>query len=274
MALMVFAIALDAEWNDVVSLLRKPRLLAKSLLAMNVVMPVVAVAMVVAFDLDPAVEVALFATALSPVPPIIPGKELKAGGRESYVLGLLVSVALVAIVFVPVVAEAVGHAFGRPTRVTAGQVGTIVATSILLPVVAGLAAGRFAPAFAKRAAKPLTLAASVALGVACIPVLVDVWPAMAALLGRFSLVAMIVFVVVGLVVGHVLGGPVDDNRTVLALSTSARHPAVALAIAHMYPDPKAIAAAVLLLLLVAVVVQVPYVKWRERMHAKDAKDAT
>jgi BASS family bile acid:Na+ symporter len=41
--------------------------------------------------------------ALSPVPPIVPNKELKAGGAPSYVIGVLVATALFSIVFVPLV---------------------------------------------------------------------------------------------------------------------------------------------------------------------------
>ena len=50
---------------------------------------IVAVALAVAFDFTPVVEVALLALAISPVPPLLPGKEFKAGGRASYTIGLL-----------------------------------------------------------------------------------------------------------------------------------------------------------------------------------------
>ena len=267
MALMVFCFALGATLADVTALFRRPILLAKSLLAMNVAMPVLAVAAAVAFDLHPAVEIAMVASALSPVPPIVPGKEIEAGGSKAYVLSLLVTVALVAIVFVPVVATAIGHAFARPVRVSAGDVARIVGTSILAPIVAGLVVRHFWPALAGRLGRPLSIVANVVLVGACIPVLIGVWPAVVALVGNYSFVALAAFAVVGLAVGHILGGPVEDNRTVLALSTSSRHPAVALAIAHAAQDPHAVAAAVLVLLVLGVVVSIPYVRWRRRVHA-------
>ena len=92
------------------------------------------------------------------------------------------------------------------------------------------------------------------------------------MIGRFSLVVMIVFAVIGLAVGHWLGGPDPDDRSVLALATSARHPAVALAITHNATDRPGVMAAVLLVLVVSSVVSGPYVKWRRRVHQAPPPD--
>lgn len=271
MALMLFSVALRSPRREVVHLLHEPGLLARSLLAMNVLMPVVAVAIAVAFDLNPAVEIALVASALAPIPPIVPGKEIRAGGRQSYVLRLLAVSGLVSIVFVPAMAALLGHGFGRPVHVAVGSITKIVAASILLPLLAGYAFRHVAPSLAGRIAKPLSTVAMVLLVAACLPVLVQVWPALKSLVGNFTLLAIVAFVLIGLAVGHVLGGPDPDHRTVLALSTATRHPAVAIAVLQGTPHPNAAIAAVLLVLLTGMVVSIPYVKWRSRTHA--AEDA-
>jgi len=268
MALIVFCVALRSPRREIVHLLREPGLLFRSLLAMNVLMPLVAIAIALAFDLNPAIEVALVATALAPIPPIVPTKEIKAGGQQSYVLRLLAVSALVSIVFVPAMAALLQQLFGRPEHVAVGTVAKIVATSVLLPLALGYATRQLAPALAQRIARPLMLAANVLLVAACLPVLIKVWPALAALVGHFSLVAIVAFVLIGLAFGHALGGPDPDNRTVLALSTSTRHPAVAIAVLHGNPDADAAMAAVLLILLTGMIVSIPYVKWRTRAHAE------
>src|SRR5262245_38334249 len=111
--LIVFSLGLRATHEDALYLFRRPRHAVRSLLSMNVVMPLVAVAIAVAFDLGLAVEATLIALAVSPVPPILPKKELKAGGRASYAVGLLVAEALLAIVFVPLAVESLGWVFAR-----------------------------------------------------------------------------------------------------------------------------------------------------------------
>src|SRR5688500_14428366 len=87
--LIVFGLALNASPQDALYLFRRPGQLVRSLLAMNVMMPLFAAALAAAFDLNPAVKIALIALAVSPVPPVLPKKQLKAGGRASYAVGLL-----------------------------------------------------------------------------------------------------------------------------------------------------------------------------------------
>jgi hypothetical protein len=58
-------------------------------------------------------------------------------------------------------------------------------------------------------------------------------------IGGAAVVAMIGFVAVGLIVGHVMGGPEPENSVVLALSTACRHPMIALTIASAnFPDQR------------------------------------
>ena len=110
----MFAIGLASRVEDTLFLLRPARLLLRSALAINVVMPLVAAAMAWTFDLPKAVEVALVALAVSPVPPLLPKKQIKAHGEPSYAIGLLVGAALVAVLFVPVAVELLGLAFQLP----------------------------------------------------------------------------------------------------------------------------------------------------------------
>ena len=77
----------------------------------------------------------------------------------------------------------------------------------------------------------------------------------------------------GLAAGHLLGGPQSEDRTALALSTSSRHPAVALAMASAnFPDQKLIPAAILLYLIVNAIVSLPYLAWRRhRLTYRDCQ---
>lgn len=268
MGLMVFALGLQASWRDAAYLLRQPGLFARSLLSMNVIMVLLAIAMDALFALNPAVKLALVALALSPVPPVLPGKQTKAGGSVSYTASLLVTMAALSVVIVPLGIALIGRTFGFGIAVPASQIISIVATGIVLPLIIGLLVRQFAPALASRLARPLSLFATILLAAAFIPVLMRIWPAMAAMIGNGSLAALAFFVVVGVLVGHGLGGPEADNRTVLALATATRHPGVAIAIAHAtFPDEKAAMAVVLWHLIVSAILCIPYVNWRKRVRA-------
>lgn len=271
MAIIVFCVALDAAPRDIGALLKRPGLLARSMLAMFVILPAIAAVLAASFGFRRPLEVALIALAVSPVPPVLPSKEFKAGGSGPYVIGLLAISALVAIVAVPAAIEVVGRLFDRPAHMPMAAVAWIVATSVLLPLAAGALLRRLAPGLAGRIMRPLSIGGTVLLIAAFVPVLVKAWPALVAQIGDYTLLAIAVFVVAGLAVGHLLGGPNPDDRTVLALSTATRHPGVAIAIAQTNaPDDHSIVAAVLLAFLIGGLVTVPYVKWRRRRHARSA----
>jgi len=269
--LLVFGLGLHASPQDATFLFRHPGLLARSLLSMNVIMPLFAIVIAKVIDLHSAVEIAMVALALAPVPPILPGKQEKAGGRAAYAIGLLVAAALFAIVLVPAGVELMGKIFAKDLHMTASTVALIVLLTVLAPLTAGLIVNRFAPTLAARIAGPVSLFATILLVVAALPVVVAAWPAVKSMIGNGTLLALAVFAAVGLTVGHWLGGSNPDHRTVLALATSARHPAVALAIAGAnFQQQRAVLAVIFLYLVVGTVVSLPYVMWRKRRHAATA----
>src|SRR5215469_10558405 len=103
--MQVFAIGLGATWQDAVYLFGRPRLLANSVLARNVAVPIIAILLIKTFPFHVAIAITLGVLAVTPVPPLLPRSQMTAGSHSSYVLGLLVSQSLLAIVLVPVTIE-------------------------------------------------------------------------------------------------------------------------------------------------------------------------
>jgi bile acid:Na+ symporter, BASS family len=255
----VLGFGLKATPGDLLYLVRRPGLLARSLVAMFVIMPIFAIVLARMFDFRPAVEVALVALSISPVPPLLPKREGKAGGLSSYALGLMAVLALFAIVIVPLALRIIGQTFDRPFAIAPRTIAGMVLTMVIVPLAAGLLARRFMPALAARLASPVSTTATVLLALGALPLLVVSLPAIWALIGDGTILAMIVFVVAGLLVGHLLGGPEPEHASVLALSTACRHPAIALAIAAAnYPDER-VGGAILLYLLVNIIVCIPHI---------------
>jgi BASS family bile acid:Na+ symporter len=237
---------------------------------MYVIMPLVAVALVTAFDLHPAVKIALVALSVSPVPPILPRKELKAlkaGGSSEYRFGMLVAPTVLAIVVIPLSIKILDQVFVRSIAMPVGPIAVLVFTTALAPLALGIFIREVMPTFAGRIVKPVGLIGLVLLILGILPVLFKAMPAIVSLIGNGTLLAIVVFVLLALVAGHWLGGPEPENRPVLALSTASRHPGVALAIAHTnFPEVKLAAAAILLYMLVSAIVSKPYMTWWRRKH--------
>lgn len=263
--LTVFGTGLAATWNDATYLVRKPGLLARSLFSMFVLMPIICVSVALLFHLPLAIRVALVALAISPVPPLLPQKELTAGGHGAYAISLVAIAAVLSILFVPLITSLLAEWFNHPAEVSTGVVAGIVLTTILVPLALGMAIRAWMLSLAERAAKPLGLIGGTLVLLCCLPLLVRLWPLIASFFGDGTLLMLVLITLVGTGVGHFLGGPDSWDRTVLGLSTSARHPAVAIAVTNSaVEEGRRALAAVALYVLVVTVVTVPYVLWSRK----------
>ena len=201
LVLMVFGLALSSGTARVGALFRQPGLAARSFLAMFVVMPVVAVLIAKNLDLNRELLVALLLVALSPIPPILPGKQLKTGGDPDFVFGLLALSALGAILVVPGGVALIGRVFGQDLDVPYAVTARVVVISLLLPAILGLVLARFAPVLAQKLARPASIIGLVLLVAASLPLLWKIWGTMMGEMHNFTLVAMIAFVAIGLLTG-------------------------------------------------------------------------
>jgi len=265
--LSVLAIGLNVSFADTAYLFRKPGLLGKALLSMYVIMPIVALALALSFDLNPAVKVALVTLSVSPIPPILPNKEFKAGGSANYTIGLMVATGLLAIVITPLILEVFQSVTGRELGMPMSTIAAQVLATILVPLLIGIAIRTFLPSTAAKLVKPLAKIAALLLLLGVLPVLITAGRAILSLIGDGTLLSLGVFALIGLLTGHLLGGPETENRRVLALSTASRHPAVALGIAHAnFPNQKLSVAAIFLYFLVSTILSAPYISWVKRAY--------
>ena len=261
----VFGFGLKTSTDDLWYLIRRPGLLVRSLLAVFVVMPVVAVLLSVLFDFAPTVERALIALAVSPMPPLLPQKESKAGGDEKYALGLMAILALMAMAVIPLGVLILQSVFGRLLEMASGTVARVALISTLLPLAAGMTVRAFMAGLGARIERPVAMIAQVLLPLALLVLLAGAAPAVLALIGNGGiLIAMVVFLAIGLAVGHLLGRPNRNHSVVLALSTACRHPAIALSLAAANFPGQRFGPTILLYVLLGALVAVPYLVWNRR----------
>ena len=253
--LNVLSLGLRAAPEDATYLFRHPRELARAFLSMNVIMPAVALGLSLAFALKPAVEIALIVISVSPVPPVFPRKALKEGGRQEYVIGLLVAAAVLAIAVIPITMEIVGRLLEVPLQMPARSVAVLVLSTILAPLTVGIVVNWLAPALAGHVAKPLGLLSTVLLVASALPVFAGSFQGILSLNGDGTLLSIAVFALTGCIVGHLLGGPSGENSRVLSSATASRHPGIAAAIAQVnFPEQKLVLPAIALYLIVSGIV--------------------
>jgi bile acid:Na+ symporter, BASS family len=258
-----FGFGLKATTEDMQDLIRRPALLGRSLLAIFVIVPIVAVALAHAFDFPHAAEIAMIALAISPLAALVPVNMIKVSRRFSFPAGLMAMVALLSVVVVPLLVALVGRFLGWSSLVSPLRAAGMVAAIVLLPLVAGMVVRALRPVLADRIELPTSLVGTIVLRLATLALLLTSLHAIWALIVNGTVIAIAVVVAVGFAAGHVLGGPHTDGRTVLALAGGFRHPAVALAIAAASSEPH-FTAAIVLYLLLGDIVGLPYTIWRQR----------
>jgi BASS family bile acid:Na+ symporter len=270
--LLVFALGLQASFADATSLLRNllrsPHRLLRALLAMYVVVPSVAVVLAWAFELPPGLRTGLLAVAIAPIPPILPGKQLKFGGDRSHVFGLLVAVSLSSIVVIPLMVLLLDLIYGRDTTFGPASVLQVVGLSVLLPLVASLATRQWLPGLAERIAPWVSRIGTIVLVASLVPILIAAWPTLAPLWGLHVLLPTGALAALAMAAGHLLGGADAGERATLAIASAMRHPGVALALvaSHAVDESRGVAV-VLLYLIVATVLTTLYGLWCSRRDA-------
>ncbi len=268
--LTVFSLGLSRYVREATYVFRNPGVLGRSLLAMDVVMPVFAVVVISLVPLPPPVKIALAALSVSPVPPLMPRKAMKSGVTSEYTIGLLVAASVVALVFVPLAVGGLGAIHGLDLHISFLTVAALMGLTILGPLLAGFIVRNNFPELAESLIKPVGTTGMILLVLCALPVIFKLWPQMMSLIGNGTLAVFVAFVAAGLAVGHFLGGPGPDERTVLAIASAMRHPGVAIAIvAANFPEQKLAIAAIGLYLIVCALASLPYVLWRKHQSVSD-----
>ena len=260
----VFTYGLQATRDDVIYIVRRPGLMLRSLLAVLVVVPVVVAACIKLLDLPQPTEVVLMALAISPIPPLLPKKHQKAGGLPPYGLGLLLLLGLGSIVTVPLSEFLLQHVFDHPLDMHPNKIVKIILVMVVAPLVVGLAFSKLFPRISEKLLRPLRLVATLFLVAGTLALLAGSWHAIWSATGHWTIVAIVAFILLGLLVGQVLGGPEPEHAAVLALSTASRHPAIALALASTNYPGEQFAPTLILYVLLSTIVCIPYVKWQGR----------
>ena len=256
---MILAIGLSATTRDLFQLWRRPGPLLRALVAMYVAVPLAGFLILRAVKLPEPVEVALLVLAVSSGAPLLPRK-LTAIGGASYMLSLVVTSSLVAVVAVPLWIEVLKPIYGIGAEIAPLDVAGAIARAFLAPLVLGMLLRWRWPDAAEWLAERILAVAGAALGL-CALVLIGLHGGLLLDVGWLSLLALAAMTVIALAIGHALGGPDPAERTALAVACATRHVGIAVLVAATVPGARA-AVLVTAYILVAAVVCAPYLRIR------------
>jgi BASS family bile acid:Na+ symporter len=202
----------------------------RSLVAALILVPAAALALILLLKPAPAVGVGLAILVACPPAPLMIKAATKKGGDPAFMATLHLTLAAVAIFTVPAVLNALAIPLGFSADVDLAALLSILAKTILLPIVLGLAARALLPTWAGTWAAPLGKAGSIGLLVVVIALAGVLFRALLNM-DAWSYVVIAATAVAALAIGHVMiGSDYADKRTVLAVECAVRHPGLAIAI--------------------------------------------
>lgn len=272
LGLIVASIGMQAQTRDVLAAMRNTKLVLKGLLAVNIVVPIVALAITAILPIDPAIRIGIVVMAVSPMAPLVQMKMRQGGLDTSHAIGLYVALILSAILFVPATVTLFSAAYPGEVSISVAAVAKMVSITTLLPLGVGLAIGNWAPAFARRAAPIVMILGFLAVLLLAGLILYLQGGPLLGLLGDGTLLAIVVTVAAGIVVGHWLGRPNPANSDALAMAAGTRHPGIAALIVNAnFTDPR-VMLTVMLFLLTGVIMTVAYLVWQTRRQRDDEHD--
>jgi bile acid:Na+ symporter, BASS family len=258
-AVLVFVVAcmaaagLGLGVRDVVSSVRRGRLLGLALGANFVVAPAAAWGIARLFDLDRPYTTGLILLGAAAGAPFLPKLAELARGDVAFSVGLMLVLTVGTAAFLPVALPLLTPGLSaepwpilRPILVT-----------MLLPLAVGMLVRGRSERWAARLRRPVGLVSNVSMIFAVVLLIGLNFRAMLDTFGSGAAVAALVLVLGLLMVGHALGGPAAGTRSVLGLGTGQRNIAAALTVAAGNSDDPRVIVMLLLSTVVGLLVLVP-----------------
>jgi BASS family bile acid:Na+ symporter len=214
----MMSMGLSLTMKQIVEPLKNARLVILALVANFVLVPIVAYAITLVLPLNDSLRIGLILLSTAAGAPFLPKLAQAAKGSTAFSVGLMVLLMVVTIIYLPIVLPLLlGDVAVNPWE---------IARSLIIMMLIPLAIGLFIKARYEEAAANIQptfgMASNIALLALTVLGLVLNFDSMIALVGSFGILAGIVFILVSLVIGYLLGGSEGRIKSVMGLGAAQR----------------------------------------------------
>jgi bile acid:Na+ symporter, BASS family len=242
----MLAVGLSLTIGQIIKPLRNGKLVFVALLANFVLMPVGALVIARVLRLDQPLGIALLLLGAAAGAPFLPKLAGIAKGNLAFAVGLMVLLMVLTVAYMPLVLPLLLEG----VTVDPLNIARSLLLLMLLPLGIGLTVNRQIGSIAERIRPTLNRLSSLSLALLIALLLVTKIRNVIALFGTRGILASVLFLLAGLGLGWLLGGPGFATKGVLALGTAQRNIAAALVVGGKnFDDPNVI----VMIVVVAVV---------------------
>jgi BASS family bile acid:Na+ symporter len=258
----VFSRGLGTRIDDLGYFSTRYGLMVRSFLSVDVLVPLIALAVIYIVGPSRATAIGLILLASAPVAPLVSRNISQAGGKLDYAMSLHVLLASLAVVTTPAILFLLSRATGITMNIDPMSVAESVGLSVLVPILAGVFVRRLFPALAERLIRPLEIVSSVVLALVFIIVLLFTYQLLLVPNIR-SYIAMVLVVAGALAAGHLMASELPEERTTLALESAARNSGLALLIASEYAPLERALPVMIPYVLTSAIICFLYIRYRK-----------
>lgn len=240
----MLSMGLSLTMGQIIEPLRNVRLVVLALAANFILVPILAYLILLVIPLEQGLAIGLIIMATAAGAPFLPKLAQAAKGNMAFSVGLMTLLMVVTIIYMPLV---------LPLLLQGVEVDALaIAQSLLFTMLIPLAAGLFVRARYQSTAESLqphmAHTSTMAMVLLMVTGLVLNFSALVGVIGTGTIVAILIFLIVAVIIGYLLGGPEAGTRSVLGLGTAQRNLAAALIVAgqNFADDPN-----VMVMILVA-----------------------
>lgn len=270
-AFIVFSQGLGISPNRVAAYFRdRPGLMFRSLLAILVLVPLAAIGLILFLKPSQGVAIGLaILVSCPPAPLMLKSATKKGGGSAEFMASLHLSLALLAFVTVPATLYLLSLALNFKSEVDIGVMAWILARTILIPVLLGLAFRVFFPAVADKLAPVIGKIGTIGILVVAVAAIAALYPTLLKM-DAWSYVVIGLVSMTGLALGHFFGPSIASEKTILAVECGVRHPVLALTIAGSNYSPQQALPVMAPCIISFIVIAMLYMTWRGKLASRGA----
>jgi BASS family bile acid:Na+ symporter len=250
------SMGLSLKISQIIAPLKNLKLVVWALVANFVLVPLVALGITAIIPLDDSVRIGLILLATAAGAPFLPKLAEVAKGSTAFSVGLMVLLMVVTIIYLPLVLPLL---LGGGIEVNPWDIAQSLIVMMLIPLAIGLFVNARYEETAAKVQPTFGQASNIALLALTVLGLVMNFQAMIDLVGSLGILAGIIFIVISVVVGFLLGmlgSPEGSIRSVVGLGTAQRNISAALVVAAQNFDSSVITY-VMVIAVISLVVLMP-----------------
>lgn len=234
----MLAMGLSLTVSQIIAPLRRVRLVVLALVANFVLVPLLAFALTHLIPLSGPLKIGLILLGASAGAPFLPKLAQFAHGDVAFSVGLMVLLMVVTIVYLPMVLPLLLPG----VKVNPLFIAVSLLLTMLIPLGIALVVRARYPESAGQLQPLMGQASNMALLLVFVTSLLANFQQLIGVIGTGGIIAALILIVGGVVIGYLLGGPGRDTQTVLSLGTGQRNISAALLVAtQSFADPQVLA---------------------------------